>query len=177
MSLRFVSALVLIVGCASGTKAPVASGARGAAPAKATVPTVDAPEASSIPTAATATASATATVVPAAAAAPRPTISSDTTNEADIAKARALLEQGTAFYREGRYEQAEERLKQAITLYPFMPEANVVLAKILLMRASAARDATLYAQARLMLEMAQSLNPKDPEIDELLQLVRRPNTE
>ncbi|MBN1960864.1 MAG: hypothetical protein JW841_07950 [Deltaproteobacteria bacterium] len=98
-------------------------------------------------------------------------------NNDDIAKAHVLYEQGNNLYREGKYEQAEAILNQAITLNPFMADANVLLAKILLMRTSASRDASLYMQARLMLEMAKSLKPNDTEIDVLLELVRRPTAE
>ncbi len=95
----------------------------------------------------------------------------------DVARARGLVDQGVRLYREGQYTQAEDVLKQAITIYPFMADANLVLAKILLIRASATRDMTLYTNARLMLEMARALEPGSREIEQLLELVRQPTAE
>ncbi len=95
----------------------------------------------------------------------------------DVARARALVDQGVRLYREGEYTKAEDVLKQAITIYPFMADANLVLAKILLIRASATRDMTLYTNARLMLEMARALEPGSHEIQQLLELVRQPTAE
>jgi tetratricopeptide (TPR) repeat protein len=96
---------------------------------------------------------------------------------AEIARAKALVVKGVELYRDGEYTQAEESLKQAIEIYPFMAQANVVMAKILLIRASATKDMTLYANARLMLEMARALDPSSREIAELLELIRQPTTE
>jgi tetratricopeptide (TPR) repeat protein len=168
MLFRFIPALVLLLACASSTKTIIAPEARATA-TPATVKAIADPPPSPTP--------AAPVTPPVVAEVPRATTDAAVTNDADIAKARVLFEQGNSLYREGKYEQAEYHLNLAITLYPFMADANVVLAKILLMRASASRDAALYTQARLMLEMAQSLNPNDHEIDELLKLVRRPNTE
>jgi tetratricopeptide (TPR) repeat protein len=98
----------------------------------------------------------------------------DTTSPQDVERARALLEQGLRLYGEGQYDQAEASLQQAITLYPFLAEANLTLAKILLIRASATHDPALYANARQMLEMARALDPGSHETAELLDLVQRP---
>lgn len=95
----------------------------------------------------------------------------------EIARARALVDRGVKLYREGQYAQAEDVLKQGITLYPFMADANLVLAKILLIRASASKDMTLYTNARLMLEMARALDPSSREIEQLLELVRQPTAD
>jgi len=95
----------------------------------------------------------------------------------EIARARGLVDKGVKLYREGQYAQAEDVLKQGITLYPFMADANLVLAKILLIRASASRDMTLYNNARLMLEMARALDPGSREVEQLLELVRQPTAE
>jgi TolA-binding protein len=95
----------------------------------------------------------------------------------EIARARALVDRGVKLYREGQYAQAEDVLKQGITLYPFMADANLVLAKILLIRASATKDMTLYTNARLMLEMARALDPSSREVEQLLELVRQPTAD
>jgi len=95
----------------------------------------------------------------------------------EVARARALVDKGVKLYREGQYAQAEDVLKQGITLYPFMADANLVLAKILLIRASATKDMTLYTNARLMLEMARALDPSSREVEQLLELVRQPTAD
>lgn len=100
----------------------------------------------------------------------------DTTPPEDVERAHALVDEGMRLYREGQYDQAEKVLQEAITLYPFMAEANLTLAKILLIRASATHDLGLYTNARLMLEMAHALDPQSTEIEQLLELVRQPMT-
>lgn len=95
----------------------------------------------------------------------------------EIERARALVDQGVRLYRQGDYGQAEELLKQAITIYPFMAEANLVLGKILLIRASASKDVALLTNARLMLEMARALDPGSRETVLLLELFQQPTAE
>lgn len=87
-------------------------------------------------------------------------------------EARKLAGEGLHHYRNGDYDAAESLLKQAITLYPFMPQANLALGKILLIRGSATRDRALINNARLMFEMARALKPDLREVDELLELFR-----
>lgn len=98
-------------------------------------------------------------------------------SNAEVARARQLVEQGMKLYAQGEYDKAEEVLKRGIEIYPFMADANLALAKILLIRASATKDMTLYTNARLMLEMARALDPNLREVEQLLELVRRPTTE
>jgi TolA-binding protein len=90
----------------------------------------------------------------------------------EVTQARRLVEQGARLYRQGDYDKAEVALKEAMTLYPFLSEANLVLGKIFLIRASATRDLTMMNSARLMFEMARALDPQAREADALLQLFR-----
>ena len=87
-----------------------------------------------------------------------------------MTKANRLLERGMVAYRRGDYDRAEGFLKEAMTIYPFLPEANLALGKILLIRGSATRDMSLINSARLMFEMARALDPKLREPELLLQL-------
>lgn len=73
-------------------------------------------------------------------------------------------------YSKGEYDRAEELLKEAVTLYPFLPEANLALGKIFLIRGSALRDRAMINSARLMFEMARALDPNMREPAVLLQL-------
>ncbi len=88
----------------------------------------------------------------------------------DVARAKRLAEQGIRAYHQGEYDRAEALLKEGITLYPFMVEANLALGKIFLIRAAATRDPALMSNARLMFEMAQALDPQGREAALLLQL-------
>ncbi|MBI3179775.1 MAG: hypothetical protein HYZ27_08945 [Deltaproteobacteria bacterium] len=89
-----------------------------------------------------------------------------------MARARELVAQGDLCYRKGDYGCAESALKQAITAYPFVAEANVLLGKIFLIRGSASRDRTLLESARLMFEMARAIDPELREAQVLLDLFR-----
>lgn len=93
-------------------------------------------------------------------------------NPADVARAKRLLEKGLLAYRKGDYDRAEEALKQAMTIYPFLAEANLALGKIFLIRGSATLDRALINNARLMFEMAHALDPSLHETDVLLELFR-----
>ncbi len=86
------------------------------------------------------------------------------------AKARRLIQRGRALYEKGEYERAETVLKEAVTLYPFVAEANLVLGKIFLIRGSATRDRAMINSARLMFEMARALDPNMREPAVLLEL-------
>ncbi len=87
------------------------------------------------------------------------------------------MREGLHAYRNGDYDQAEGLLKEAVTLYPFMPEASLALGKILLLRGSATRDRALINNARLMFEMARALKPDLREVKELLELFQPPPDE
>ena len=86
------------------------------------------------------------------------------------AKAQRLIARGRQLYTKGEYDRAEEALKEAITLHPFVAEANLILGKIFLIRGSATRDRTMIASARLMFEMARALDPSLREPGVLLEL-------
>ena len=87
-----------------------------------------------------------------------------------IERAKVLVRRGIKHYRNGDYDRAEGLLKQAVTLYPFIAEANLALGKILLIRGSATRDRAMIANARLMFEMARAVDPSLREIEMLLEL-------
>ena len=93
-------------------------------------------------------------------------------NPAEVARAKRLLEKGLLAYRKGDYDRAEDYLKQAMTVYPFLAEANLALGKIFLIRGSASLDRSLINNARLMFEMAHTLDPNLHETDLLLELFR-----
>ena len=81
-----------------------------------------------------------------------------------------LVEKADKAYAEGNYGDAEAFLKKSLSLYPFIPKANLLLGKIFLIRGSASRDYTLINNARLMFEMARALDPEMAEIHSLLEL-------
>jgi hypothetical protein len=87
-----------------------------------------------------------------------------------VAKAKKLLQRGVTHYSRGEYDKAEEALREAVLLYPFLPEANLVLGKVFLVRGSASRDRTMVSSARLMFEMAYALDPELREAAVLLEL-------
>lgn len=91
-----------------------------------------------------------------------------------VARAKRAYERGLADYKRGDYDDAEALLKQAITLYPFLPQANLALGKIFLIEGSAKRDMALINSARLMFEMAHALDPELREPELLLQLFQSP---
>jgi tetratricopeptide (TPR) repeat protein len=86
------------------------------------------------------------------------------------ARAKRLIQKGRVLYAKGEYEKAEEVLKEAVTLYPFLAEANLALGKIFLIRGSALRDRAMINSARLMFEMARALDPGMREPAVLLEL-------
>jgi tetratricopeptide (TPR) repeat protein len=88
----------------------------------------------------------------------------------DAARAHRLVARGRALYAKGEYDDAEEVLKEAVTLHPFIAEANLALGKIFLIRGSALRDRAMINSARLMFEMARALDPDMREAAVLLQL-------
>lgn len=89
-----------------------------------------------------------------------------------VDQALGLLRRGKDHYRQGEYRQAEKKLKQAMALYPFLPEANLILGKVFLIRGSATRDRALLNGARLMFEMASAMDPKLREAVMLIELVK-----
>ncbi|MEO1171895.1 MAG: hypothetical protein AAFX94_07560 [Myxococcota bacterium] len=104
--------------------------------------------------------------------APKP-VEPEATPEPDPAtraEAERRYEQGHEMFRQGRYDQAELELKEALNLYPFMAEANLVLGKVFLIRGAAARDQVLINSARLMFKMANSIDPSLREAGILLGL-------
>ena len=61
-------------------------------------------------------------------------------------------------------------LKESITIFPFLAQAQLTLGKIFLIKGSAARDIALLNSARLMFEMARAIDPGQAEIQTLLEL-------
>ena len=68
-------------------------------------------------------------------------------------------------------------LKESVTLYPFVAQANLLLGKVFLIRGSAARDLSLIHSARLMFEMAHALDASLREAEILLDLFLAPPLE
>jgi tetratricopeptide (TPR) repeat protein len=95
-------------------------------------------------------------------------------NPEEVAKARALVKRGELLYRHGEYDQAEAVLKESLTVYPFLAQANLLLGKIFLVRGSATRDMSLIHSARLMFEMAHALDASLREAEVLLDLFVAP---
>jgi tetratricopeptide (TPR) repeat protein len=87
-----------------------------------------------------------------------------------LGRAQALVEVANKQYRAGEYDKAEASLKEAVTLYPFVAEANLLLGKVFLLRGSALRDVSLVNSARLMFEMAHTIDPTMREAELLLGL-------
>ena len=98
-------------------------------------------------------------------------------NPADVARARALVKRGELLYRNGEYDQAEVVLKESVTIYPFLAQANLLLGKIFLIRGSAGRDVSMIHSARLMFEMAHALDSSLREAEILLDLFLAPPLE
>ncbi|MEC9466633.1 MAG: hypothetical protein VX834_12655 [Myxococcota bacterium] len=92
--------------------------------------------------------------------------------ERDMAEAQKKLAEARHLFTRGRYERAEVLLKDAITLFPFVPEANLLLGKIFLIRGAANRDLTMMDNAWLMFEMAKAMEPENREVTTLLELFR-----
>jgi hypothetical protein len=91
-------------------------------------------------------------------------------NPEHVAKARQRARQGVEAYRDGDYDRAEFLLKEAITFYPFLPDANMTLGRIFLIRGSASRDRALITSARTMFEMTRAMDPNLREVQVLLDL-------
>lgn len=85
-------------------------------------------------------------------------------------KARKKIKRAQKLYSIGEYDQAEALLKESITLFPFLAQAQLTLGKIFLLKGSAARDIALLNSARLMFEMAGAIDPGLGEIQTLLEL-------
>ena len=92
----------------------------------------------------------------------------------EAARAAKLMQRGLTAYAHGDYAAAEETLKQALVLYPFLPRATLVLGKIYLMCGTARADPALLAAARRMFQMAHALDPELNETEALLQLLLDP---
>jgi tetratricopeptide (TPR) repeat protein len=89
-----------------------------------------------------------------------------------VAEAKTHLTAGLAAFKRGDYDLAEQECKEAMTLYPFLAQANLTVGKILLIRGAAAKDYALIDSARLMFEMAKALDPALREAEVLLELFR-----
>lgn len=91
-------------------------------------------------------------------------------SDADRVNALRLVKKAEKAYATGDYADAEALLKESISLYPFVPMANLLLGKIFLIKGSASRDYTLINSARLMFEMALALDPQLEETITLMEL-------
>ena len=96
----------------------------------------------------------------------------ETLGAAELDEALRLTEDGRRSYLDGHYDNAERVLKDALLLYPFLPEARLLLAKVLLVRGAAGRDLATLKLAKLMLEMALAMQPDLQEAVQLLELFR-----
>ena len=85
-------------------------------------------------------------------------------------KARKKIKRAQKLYNMGEYDKAEALLKESITLFPFLAQAQLTLGKICLLKGSAARDIALLNSARLMFEMAGAIDPGLAEVQTLLEL-------
>lgn len=94
-----------------------------------------------------------------------------TLNDQDLAMGLELTGKGRASYFDGDYDAAERSLKDALLVYPFLPEARLLLAKVLLVRGAAGRDLATLKLAKLMLEMALAMQPDLLEATQLLELL------
>ena len=94
-----------------------------------------------------------------------------TLNDQDLAMGLELTDEGRTSYFDGDYDAAERSLKDALLVYPFLPEARLLLAKVLLVRGAAGRDLATLKLAKLMLEMALAMQPDLLEATQLLELL------
>ena len=99
-------------------------------------------------------------------------VESRQTDQQDMSEAKKKLAEAKHLFSRGSYEKSEALLKEAITLFPFVPEANLLLGKIFLIRGAANRDLTMMDSARLMFEMAKAMDPENREVATLLELFR-----
>jgi len=100
-----------------------------------------------------------------------------TTDQGDMKEATQRLTKARRLFMRGDYGPAEALLKEAITIFPFVPEANLLLGKIFLIRGAANRDLAMMDNARLMFEMARAMEPENTEITTLLELFRARRTD
>ena len=109
---------------------------------------------------------------PVAATASTPSTPTVTSEEEvfDVRTATTLAVEAEKAYIRGDYVSAEAKLKQAITIYPFLSRGYLLLGKVLLIRGSAEHDTGLLNNARLMFEMALAMDPALEEADRLLRL-------
>ncbi len=84
--------------------------------------------------------------------------------------AQQKIKKAKKLYSTGQYDEAERLLKESITIFPFLAQAQLTLGKIFLIKGSAARDIALLNSARLMFEMARAIDPGQAEIQTLLEL-------
>lgn len=94
----------------------------------------------------------------------------ETSSPQDVAQAAAALRRGLVAYHRGDYAQAEQALKEAMTLHPFLAPAHLTLGKIYLLRGIAADDHRRLQKGRRMVEMAIRLDPKNSEAQAFLAL-------
>lgn len=85
----------------------------------------------------------------------------------------ALYERARGAHRQGRYDEAEKLLTDALTRYPFNADVNLLLGKIYLLKGYANRDEVMLETARLMFQMAMALEPGRKEPRMLLELFKR----
>jgi hypothetical protein len=85
-------------------------------------------------------------------------------------KARQKIKRAQKLYAIGEYDRAEALLKESITIFPFLAQAQLTLGKIFLIKGSGTRDMALLNSARLMFEMAGAIDPGLAEIQTLLEL-------
>lgn len=84
--------------------------------------------------------------------------------------AQKKIKRAKKLYSTGEYDKAEILLKESITAFPFLAQAQLTLGKIFLIKGSAARDMALLNSARLMFEMARAIDPGQAEVQTLLEL-------
>ena len=84
--------------------------------------------------------------------------------------AQKKIKKAKKLYAAGQYDEAEALLKESITLFPFLAQAQLTLGKVFLIKGSAARDMALLNSARLMFEMARAIDPGLAEVQTLLEL-------
>ena len=76
-------------------------------------------------------------------------------------------------YRQGKYHQSEQLLKECLLLNPFLAKANLLLGKLFLLQSAGSKDRSLVESAKLMFEMALRNDPNLREAKILLGLFKR----
>ena len=94
-----------------------------------------------------------------------------TLNDQDLAMGLELTGKGRAAYFDGDYDAAERSLKDALLVYPFLPEARLLLGKSSLGSWSGRTRFGDLKLAKLMLEMALAMQPELLEATQLLELL------